>query len=266
MDCRGKEAAEPQDEAFNLKSIFFPTLTCGWTKKTEISDTSDQNYFPSWVCLTCHPTMLEEEKKDRSLVASTCTPRLKVRITSRSMPHLQCCHWMPTEYTELLWCEESCSWWWNSSEPFWPALLAESNCTSFAVPSWVAVPEMDLLQSWTKACSARLQAPLVNQLIYALTLTYGNELWVIPCTLGYNSAKQLSFQVAVLTFQDRILDILSELDAELTASLCWQEPDEVIPASVQDAFWLPPSGGMPDMSNWKGTLLQHRALSIMYLF
>lgn len=128
------------------------------------------------------------------------------------------------------------------------------------------MPEMDLLQSWTKACSARLQAPLVNQLIYALTLTYGNELWVIPCTLGYNSAKQLSFQVAVLTFQDRILDILSELDAELTASLCRQEPDEVIPASVQDAFWLPPSGGMPDMSNWKGTLLQHHALSIMYLF
>lgn len=37
MDCLGKEAVEPQDEAFDLKSIFFPTLTCGWTKKTDLS-------------------------------------------------------------------------------------------------------------------------------------------------------------------------------------------------------------------------------------
>lgn len=33
MDCRGTEAAKPQDEAFDLKSICFPALTCGRDQK-----------------------------------------------------------------------------------------------------------------------------------------------------------------------------------------------------------------------------------------
>ena len=155
------------------------------TKKTKISDTNNQNYFPSWVCLKCHPTMLEEERNQISGCNNwhpntECQNHQQIDATS-AMPSLNA-NWMyriVVVRRKLLLTVKLFGYFVIS--PFGRVKPYQFCCAELSRSAWNRPSP-----GWDQGT---LRPHLFNQLIYALTIIYSHELWVIPCTCRYKSAR-----------------------------------------------------------------------------